>query len=220
MALIWVMDARELFSMSKAKNIFRFKLNFKHYKKVLTTCYYRTKCLVDVSGSSYVSLSTLNCAAKFYYWLDCIQYTEHNLEDLHEALCGDKCEAACRVAIDIMLGQWRLYLLHLRRQNPSSPHQTWPSPPQRGSVKAYQAISQDGRVSPYNKEISSVFHHRKSRLGNGIHYKSAGEEGDLLNEYDGNEATSGVLERRILASALYCNSFCVTRVAGPRKSTT
>lgn len=171
------------------------------------------RCLrVFVCKSEYSKL----CSQVYYY----IQYTEHNLEDLHEALCGDKCEAACRVAIDIMLGQWRLYLLHLRRQNPSSPHQTWPSPPQRGSVKAYQAVSQGGRVSPYNKEISSVFHHRKSRLGNGIHYKSAGEEGDLLNEYDGNEAMSGVLERRISAPALYCNSFCVTRVAGPRKSTT
>ena len=57
-----------------------------------------------------------------------------------------------------------------------------------------------------------MFHHRKSRLGNGIHYKSAGEEGFLPNEYDGNEATSGVLERRISASTLYGNSFCVRRV--------
>lgn len=45
--------------MSKAKNIFRFKLNFQHYKEVLATCYDRTKRLVDVSGPSSVSLSKL-----------------------------------------------------------------------------------------------------------------------------------------------------------------
>lgn len=98
-------------------------------------------------------------------------YTARNLEDLPKALWDDKCEATCRVAIDIMLVHRRLYLCHLRRQAPptppnvASPHLP---PPGCGSGKAYQADSQSDCVCPYNNGVSSVPHQQKSGLDNGI----------------------------------------------------